>query len=1104
MEPDESAPNEDKGSVSSHRKVESNTVPFFRRVDWFSFVTTLIVSLVAYILTLAPTVTLEDSGELVVAADYLGVPHPPGYPIWTLLAWFFQWIFHFVTYHGQPNPAWAVGFMSAFFGAMACAIMSMLISRSGFDMLRGMPHINEALGHRTEALLCWAGGVSGGLLLAFSPVLWSQSVIVEVYSLNAFFLAIILLLTYRWMCRPREDLILYTVAFLFGLGLTNHQSLLFAIVGLVFAISYRDLPLLRDCMAGGFWLIAILLCYKAGSMHVAEPSAEVVDTVRRMVFSGMGLLVLGWFFLLLHDGIRDHFRDKWWTPFLSLAMHPASLLILPLIGRRQEAGKPPSRIIQKLGIVGSRGVGGLLLWGLTLFVFFKAGVVRSDLGKDGAGFWLSFYLSLGVAVSVGSIALLGRHMMTQWKRFIIITSLVALGLSFYLYLPIASDQSPPMNWGYPRTEEGFWHALKRGQYEKISIADNIKEAFAEPAAAANMFYKVIFSPHDFVSVTWQFTWPMAVFALLCFIFIWKTKWPTVSWFIVTLVVFVFMTFVFLMFQYPDLDVQTLFIGRVQYIQAHAIYALWLSYGIILGLGLLMSRMVPGNVLIWYIGVFMAFLFPFSLIFRNAYTQNENFRKMLGGVEQNGHDFGWQFGNYQLRGAKAIHEELEEGELPPPSKSFPPEMEPNAIFFGGTDPGRFVPTYMIYSAKVREDVFLITQNALADNTYMAVMRDLYGDKIWIPSVSDSNRAFKQYVEDVRSNRISAGAKVVEQGGRVSVQGVQGVMMINGILTKDIFDYNKHKHAFYIEESYVIPWMYPYLTPHGLIMKLNKEQRPNIPLDIIKDDRDFWTWYTDRLLADPKFQRDVVARKTFSKLRSAIGGLYVFRRNFPEAEYAFKQSIALYDLSPEANFRLSDALLQQRKFDEAIAVINNFLEKDKLNDKVRGYRDQLIRTRDRDKRRAELEPLLAKGADVVTVLELLGIYRDMGQAEAFKKLADSLLSDQRIPLEAIRKLGQLSVDFRKWDIALKAYQRATQAAPQQHENWIELAAAYLASRKNQETVQALQKAVETGGDAARRVLREDKRFDTIRNSSIFQRLAPSQQAGGFNFQVPGGKR
>ena len=53
------------------------------------------------------------------------------------------------------------------------------------------------------------------------------------------------------------------------------------------------------------------------------------------------------------------------------------------------------------------------------------------------------------------------------------------------------------------------------------------------------------------------------------------------------------TFLFLMFQYPDLDVQTLFIGRVQYIQGHAIYALWLSYGLILGLSWLDSKM-PGN------------------------------------------------------------------------------------------------------------------------------------------------------------------------------------------------------------------------------------------------------------------------------------------------------------------------------------------------------------------------------------------------------------------------------------------------------------------------------------------------------------------------------
>ena len=65
-------------------------------------------SLLLYTLTLAPTVTLEFSGSMITAADHLGVPNPPGYPVWTLLAWLFQCAFGFVTYHGHPNPAWGV------------------------------------------------------------------------------------------------------------------------------------------------------------------------------------------------------------------------------------------------------------------------------------------------------------------------------------------------------------------------------------------------------------------------------------------------------------------------------------------------------------------------------------------------------------------------------------------------------------------------------------------------------------------------------------------------------------------------------------------------------------------------------------------------------------------------------------------------------------------------------------------------------------------------------------------------------------------------------------------------------------------------------------
>jgi tetratricopeptide (TPR) repeat protein len=967
--------------------------PFFRKVDWMAFGTTLAISLGVYLYTLAPTVTLEDSGELAVAADYLGVPHPPGYPIWTLLAWFFQWIFHWVTYYGHPNPAWSVGLMSAIFGALSCAILALLVSRSAFDMLRGMRNVTEVLGVKTESHLCWAGGVAGGLLFAFSSVLWSQSVIVEVYSLNAFFVTLIFLLTYRWMCRPHENSTLFIIAFLFGLGFTNHQTIVFAVPALVFTVAFRDMKLFRDCMVGGLMLFAVYLFWKASKITGDPLPVEDVTRKTRYIITGITLIAL------------------------------------------------PGPI-----------------------AFFMA-----------------------------------RELFTEWRRFLILVGLGALGVSFYFYLPIASDQNPPMNWGYPRTEEGFWHALTRGQYEKFTVLDNLKIMFANPGHYIALLNSIIFNPTGYTSVVAQFTWPLAGFAILAFVFFVRVQWREQSWLLVTFVGFVFLTAIFVIVQWPDRDVQTLFIGRVQYIQAHAIYALWISYGLIFGLAWVDTH-TRGSPLVKYAGIGLAFLLPLVLVHRNVY--NEEYVQTAGGVEQNGHDFGWQFGHYQLRGIHAITNELQEGETPPPSATYPPEMDPDAIFFGGTDPGRFVPTYMIYSAKVRPDVFLITQNALADNTYMNVMRDLYGDQMWIPAVSDSNQAFKQYVDDVRSGRISAGAAVVEKGGRVSVQGVQGVMMINGILTKFIFDQNRHKHSFYVEESYVIPWMYPYLTPHGLIMKINHDPLPRLPDELVKNDHDFWEWYSKRLFDNPKFHRDVVARKTFSKLRSAIGGLYVHRRNYPEAENAFKQAILLYDLSPEANFRLADAYTQQRKFDEAIDQISQFLEKDPDNDKVRAYKNKLISTRDQDQRRVVLEEQLTKGADIESALELLEIYRNLGQGRQFRTLAVRILNDPRVPVEVCRRIGEISKKGRNFNMALQAYTKLVQRSTNDYLGYIELAAVHMATRKYQESLQALQQAVKLGGESARRVIRSDERFKPIASSAAFQQHVPPVGANGFTLPFGAG--
>src|SRR6266540_4019485 len=94
---------------------------------------TPLVVLVGYYLTLAPDLSLEDSGELAVGSFYAGVPHPPGYPVWTIFTWLFTVIFPF------SNIAWRVALASAVSGALACGLVGLIVSRGSSLVLEGIP-----------------------------------------------------------------------------------------------------------------------------------------------------------------------------------------------------------------------------------------------------------------------------------------------------------------------------------------------------------------------------------------------------------------------------------------------------------------------------------------------------------------------------------------------------------------------------------------------------------------------------------------------------------------------------------------------------------------------------------------------------------------------------------------------------------------------------------------------------------------------------------------------------------------------------------------------------------------------------------------------------
>src|SRR5262249_37515694 len=144
-------------------------------------------ALVTYSWTLAPTVTLVDSGELIVAADGLGVAHPPGFPLWVMLA-------HLGSLVPLGNIAARINFSSVLFAALACAMLTLVVAElivtaSSFVA----PKRTSKTAHQRRRLedstgggfLMFAPAVGAGLLMTFSRTLWSYATITEVYALNA-------------------------------------------------------------------------------------------------------------------------------------------------------------------------------------------------------------------------------------------------------------------------------------------------------------------------------------------------------------------------------------------------------------------------------------------------------------------------------------------------------------------------------------------------------------------------------------------------------------------------------------------------------------------------------------------------------------------------------------------------------------------------------------------------------------------------------------------------------------------------------------------------------------------------------------------------------
>jgi len=212
-----------------------------------------VVALLLYTVTLAPTVTLVDSGELILAAWGLGVAHPPGVPLWVMLA-------HVASLLPFGNVAVRINFSSALFAALACAMLTLvvaelLITASSFATPKGTSKAAQQSKKREDltggGFSIFAPAVGAGLLMAFSRTLWFYATITEVYALNALLILVVFFLMVRWRRRIFEtqttkggqvtihDNWLYTAAGVFGLATGDHHVTVGLTLPAIAVVVYR-------------------------------------------------------------------------------------------------------------------------------------------------------------------------------------------------------------------------------------------------------------------------------------------------------------------------------------------------------------------------------------------------------------------------------------------------------------------------------------------------------------------------------------------------------------------------------------------------------------------------------------------------------------------------------------------------------------------------------------------------------------------------------------------------------------------------------------------------------------------------------------------------
>ncbi|MCP4582810.1 MAG: DUF2723 domain-containing protein [candidate division Zixibacteria bacterium] len=242
----------------------------------------LVLSFIVFFKTMAPTLSFWDCGEFIACSHILGVPHPPGTPLYILLGRFF------ILLGFLSTPALSTNLLSVLSSALTVMMAYIIIVRVAEKII-----FNNHSSHSDPLLSklgIYVGALSGSLILAFSSTFWFNAVETEVYGASMLLMTIITYMALVWSEKKAtggNDILLIGIVYLLFLSIGIHLTVFLIVPALVAFIVLVDKTKLRDWR---FWVSwGILFSF---AMPVYLPIQLIIPSL-------MDVQIETWMFLMV-------------------------------------------------------------------------------------------------------------------------------------------------------------------------------------------------------------------------------------------------------------------------------------------------------------------------------------------------------------------------------------------------------------------------------------------------------------------------------------------------------------------------------------------------------------------------------------------------------------------------------------------------------------------------------------------------------------------------------------------------------------------------------------------------------------------------------------